>query len=395
MNISEEHIINLLSQYCKGELGVEAQEELIQILKDPEGKKQFARYHKIYQEGRSEAFLKQLNQEAAWQKISARTRKVKILQLAKRKPEHWLPYAAAIVIFALVGYFLIDDSLKRVDYTAQYNFEELVDVEGEEAMLQMADGSVVNLQEKQQLELAEADGTKIYKDSTNSIRYTQNTDANKTALLYNKVFVPKGGEYQLSLGDGSLVILNADSELKFPTQFDPNKREVYLKGEAFFQIAHHSKAPFVVHAYDSKVKVLGTQFNVSAYRDQEFIATTLVKGSVQVDNLGRSALLKRGEQSKIYRGKEEIAVKQVDTDLYTSWIHGVYEFENTELQYIMAQLSRWYNVKFFFEKEAYKSIRFTGAIERENSFEYALQLIGKVADVHFAIRDGCVVVGKK
>ena len=401
MQINEEHIISLLIDYCKGELSAEQKAEVNQIMKDPESKKEFLKYYKLYKNSRSIAFVNDLDKEIAWGKINSGICRVKSISKPKkiRKLIAWIPYAAAVTIFAIVGTYLIQDSLNREDYTADYNFEELVDVDRGKAVLKMADGSLVDLEENKSIALSEVDGTKIYKDSANNISYQKNnvqaSEAIQPKILYNTVIVPRGGEYQLTLTDGTKVILNSESELRYPTQFEKNKREVYLVGEAYFDVAHNKSAPFKVYSHDNTVEVLGTKFNVSAYEDQEFIATTLVEGSVQIEHLGNSEILEPGYQSMVVRGREEIDVKAVDVSIYTSWIHGVYEFENTELEYIMAQLSRWYNVRIFFEEEDYKGIRFTGAIKREDSFNFALEMIGKIADVDFAIKDGYVLVGKE
>ncbi|WP_421918571.1 FecR family protein [Marinifilum sp.] len=401
MNQNEVYIINLALDYSKGELSAEKRAELIQIMNDPESKKIFVRYYKTYKKTRSVAFINQVNEGDAWNKINSRIRKsIPISRKSKlNRFKSWIPYAAAIAIFAIVGTYLVQRSIKNIDYTANYNFEELVDVDRGKAFLKMANGSVVNLEKNKELELSELDGTKIYKDSTNSISYetdnTETVERKQSKILYNTVVVPKGGEYQLILIDGTVVFLNADSELRFPIQFANDKREVFLKGEAYFDVAQNKNAPFTVYAHDTEVKALGTKFNISAYNDQEYIATTLVEGSVRVNNLGNSTVLEPAYQSMVIRGRSAIDVKAVDTKLYTSWIDGVYEFENTELEYIMTQLNRWYNVKFFFEEAQYKNIRFTGAVKRDNSFEYTLQLISRVADVDFAIKDDYVVVRKK
>lgn len=394
MNQNEEYIINLAVDYSKGELSADKRAELIQIMKDPERKRIFLRYYKIYKNSRSVAFMKQVNEDKAWDRINLGIRKPISTRTKTRKLHLWLPYAAAIAIIAIVSTVLILQHSSEIDFSKEYDFEQLAQQGDKSAIITLADGSHVKLSKDEEQQIVEKDGTQIIKDSLNNITYTSK-ESQASELIYNTINVPRGGEYSLRLSDGTKVWLNADSKLRYPVKFSNGKRNVYLTGEAYFEVAHNKQAPFSVHSHDTKVKVLGTSFNVSAYEDQEFIATTLVEGSVQINNLGNEKLLKPGFQSTVIRGRNEIEIKEVDTQLYTSWVNGVYEFENMELEYIMTQLGRWYDVKFFFTEERYKHIKFTGAFEKENSFEYALNLIERVADVDFAIQGKHIVIGKE
>ncbi|WP_321307116.1 FecR domain-containing protein [Marinifilum fragile] len=392
MESKEENIISWVRDYSRGELSENSKKELESFLNESsENKALFNHYRCLYANGRSIGFLNQLNEEKAWKQIQSSLSKSKI---KIRKLHLWLPYAAAVAIIAIVSTILIKQHSSKIDFSKDYNFEQLAQQGDISATITLADGSRIKLEENQKQLISEEDGTQIAKDSLNNIIYTPKTTSNEK-LLFNAIDVPRGGEFSLTLSDGTKVWLNADTKFRYPVKFSNSKREVYITGEAYFEVAHNKQAPFVVHSHDAKVKVLGTSFNVSAYEDQEFIATTLVEGAVQINNLGNEKLLKPGYQSIIIRGRDEIEIQEVDTELYTSWVNGVYEFENMELEYIMTQLGRWYDVKFFFTEESFKHIKFTGAFEKENSFEYALNLIERVADVDFAIKGKLVVVGKE
>jgi len=149
-----------------------------------------------------------------------------------------------------------------------------------------------------------------------------------------------------------------------------------------------------VHADDTKVRVLGTQFNVSAYDDQAFITTTLVEGRVQVNYLANKTILIPGNQSLVEKGKDGINVSEVDAALYIAWVNGVFEFENKDLAYITAQLGRWYNVNFFFTESQLKHIKFTGAIKRDKSINYAIRLIESITDVTFRVEGENIIIEK-
>lgn len=391
MNLKEEHIIDLVVAYSKGELSVEERAQVSRIFQEKgEDKKRFIKYYRIYKDSRSVSFLDKVDENTAWLKINAEINKPK----AKSKKLHfWIPYAAAVAIIAFVSAFLFLQESDEIDFNKDYNFAKVAEIGSKKAVLTLADGSKIKLHEYNTQRFSEKDGTQIIKDSTNNISYNTSTTGS-VELIYNTIEVPRGGEYSLTLSDGTKVWLNADTKLRYPVRFENNRRNVYLTGEAYFEVAHNTKAPFKVRAHDSEVKVLGTSFNISAYDEQEIIATTLVEGSVQIKNLGNNKILEPGEQSTIIRGRNQIEVRDVDTHLFTSWVNGVYEFEGVELEYIMAQLGRWYDVKFFFTEEQYKHIRFTGAIKRDKSFGFALQMIENVADVKFAVKGNYIVVGR-
>lgn len=391
MQEKEEDIIQLVIDYSGGNLSNEAKLELEKLLMaSKENRARFDFYCKMYHKTRSVAFLSKVDESAAWNKISGAINKPKV---KTRKLSLWIPYAAAIAILIGISTFFLTQQKEAIYTSSKYDFTQIAQAGSKKAFLTLADGSQVTLHEETVQQIAEKDGTQIKKDSLNNITYVS-SNKQKAELIYNTINVPRGGEYSLVLSDGTKVWLNADSELRYPVKFSHNKRDVYLVGEAYMEVAHNKKSPFTVHTHDAGVLVLGTKFNISSYEDQEFIATTLIEGSVQINNLTNTKILKPGDQSIIMRGLEPIEVSSVDTHLYTSWVNGVFEFENMELEYIMAQLGRWYDVKFFFKEEQQKHIRFTGAIKRDKPFEFMLQMIEKVESVKFSVKDEYIVVGR-
>ncbi|MDE5422861.1 FecR domain-containing protein [Ancylomarina sp. DW003] len=390
MKVEDKSIITWVKDYSKGELSDDAKKELKAFLEEgKENRDLFNRYRRLYTNGRALGFANRLDDEKAWKEISRTIKKPKVRKLHLR-----LPYAAAVIIVAFISTFVLMQEVDEVDFSKDYNFAELVQQGSKEAILTLADGSKVKLEDDVEQIIADHENLKIEKDAANHIKY-QAQSGEETKLQYNTIEVPRGGEYSLTLYDGTKIWLNADTKLRYPVKFAEGKRDVYLDGEALFEVAHDKKSPFTVQSHDAKVKVLGTKFNISAYDDQEFIATTLVEGSVEINNLGNTAVLKPGYQSIIIRGENKITVSEVDTYMYTSWVDGIYEFENVELEYIISQLGRAYDVEFFFLEEQYKHIRFTGAFEKENSFEFALDMIERIADVDFAIKGRHILIGKQ
>lgn len=213
-----------------------------------------------------------------------------------------------------------------------------------------------------------------------------------TEVSYQTVIVPRGGEYNLVLSDGTRVRLNADSELRFPSPFTGDERKVYLKGEGYFEVQRDTVAPFRVVANDAIVEVLGTKFNISAYPESDKSFTTLVSGSVKVGAcLGdKSVILKPDEQAILSHG--EVLVKKVNAVDYVSWINGRFYFENMSLEEILVQLERWYDLQVFWTSEELKSYEFTGAVWRDNTIRQTLDMIEKTTDVRFTVSGRTVTV---
>lgn len=211
-------------------------------------------------------------------------------------------------------------------------------------------------------------------------------------VSYQTVIVPRGGEYNLVLSDGTWVRLNADSELRFPSPFTGKAREVYLKGEGYFDVKQDSTCPFRVVANDVVVEVLGTKFNINAYPECDKSFTTLVSGSVKVGSwLGNeSIILEPNEQAIFSHG--EMQVKHVNAGDYVSWVDGRFYFERMSLEEILVQLERWYDLQVFWASEELKSFEFTGAVWRDYTIRQTLDMIEKTTDVHFTVSGRTVTV---
>lgn len=213
-----------------------------------------------------------------------------------------------------------------------------------------------------------------------------------TEVSYQTVIVPRGGEYNLVLSDGTRVRLNADSELRFPSPFTGDERKVYLKGEGYFEVQRDTTAPFRVVANDAIVEVLGTKFNISAYPECDKSFTTLVSGSVKVGSCvgNKFVILKPDEQAILSHG--EVLVKNVNAEDYVSWVNGRFYFENMSLEEILVQLERWYDLQVFWVSEELKSYEFTGAVWRDYTIRQTLDMIEKTTDVHFTVSGRTVTV---
>ncbi|PXY00988.1 hypothetical protein DF185_10025 [Marinifilum breve] len=393
MNISQEHIIDLIQEYQQGRISEEGFQKLQEWLKEDEANAdEFAKYLALFKESGALSNLDKIQKEDAWLNISKSLSKPEKKSKVRRL-HTWLPYAAAVVVLFAVSYFMIEQVRTDYDFGEDYNFAEVSSIGSKKAVLTLENGQKVNLEENDKELITEADGTLIQKNADSELIY-DNASSSKDRVLYNQIDIPRGGEYSLVLADGTKVWLNSESSLRYPVQFVGNKRKVELTGEAYFEVTHNPSKPFVIESHDTEIKVLGTSFNVSAYDDEEHISTTLVEGSVELSCLGNKELLKPGFQATVKKGDNRFKVEKVNTTLYTSWKDGVFRYKDQSLEEICHQLSRWYNVEFFFTNHKYREYRFTGAAKKNKSLNFTLELIEKMADVQFAIKDDKIIVGK-
>lgn len=254
------------------------------------------------------------------------------------------------------------------------------------------------------------DGVSINIAANNDFNYNKDSLAefiNKDSILivesilnesikpvYQTIEVGFGAKYQIILSDGTKVYLNSGSSLRFPSAFTSNFRRVWLEGEGYFDVKHNKLKPFLIATNDLEIEVLGTEFNVNTYNDEEQIYTTLVSGSIKIKDLSvnKYVMVKPNEQVYYSKKTKIFEKKTVDTQMYVSWINGVFSFDNESLYNIMKQLQRWYNMKFKFENTEAKSYRFTGSLERFENVSTLLHMIEETYDVKFILKDDTIMI---
>ena len=219
------------------------------------------------------------------------------------------------------------------------------------------------------------------------LTYRETADS-KPAQEYNTLVIPKGGEYQLVLSDGTQVWLNSESSLKYPVSFKGENREVELNGEALFHVTEDTASPFTVRASNMVVEGDVSKFNVAAY-PQTSIKATLAEGNVKVKTPFKEIELSPNQQA-ILSPDNRLMTRTVDAHLYTCWTEGIYEFRNTSLEEITAQLSRWYDVDMQFKYPELKEKHFAGVIFRKEELNMAIETIQAVSNVQF-VREGNVI----
>lgn len=334
--------------------------------------------------------------EEAWQILQKKMNSQPIATPAglKQRQFNWWLYAAAAIFLAVIGGFGVyifqqDQNIERTT-SAPQNKEAMKDIVpgSRKAQLVLGDGSIISLDSAKTMQLTEKDGTDIDKVSG---RLVYNSGAGNGAILFNTLTTPRGGEYQLVLPDGSKVWLNASSSLKFPTRFDGSSRTVFLNGEAYFEVARNEKMPFHVKLNDGMdVEVLGTHFNIMGYDDESEIKTTLAEGRVKVSKESVTVFLTPAKQAVLNKSEKSLVVNNADVSKELAWKNGMIEFNGEDLHYIMRQLSRWYDVDIYFERQIPKG-RYEGAIRREAPLSKVLEIL-KLAGVEFKMENRKILI---
>lgn len=225
-----------------------------------------------------------------------------------------------------------------------------------------------------------------------SIIYVASPADKRERLQYNILEVPRGGEYELILADGTHVWLNADSRLRYPAHFGKKERRVYLEGEAYFQVAKDSACPFRVESVAQTVEVLGTEFNVSAYSDDEGVYTTLVEGRVAVtaSRSGEYSVLRPGQQAWV--NGQAITVNEVNIHQVVDWKNGMFVFDDQNLETILRKVVHWYDVEVFFRNQAARTIIFKGNLPRYRELPELLKVLESSSDVRFSLKGKSLTV---
>ena len=303
-------------------------------------------------------------------------------------------YAAVIVVIVVVG--IIWGVRGRVDHAVPVIQVQEITPGEMKAKLILATGENVLLDTLflRRTVMQEAGVTIQKANGVLTYEHSGKEDVHSVEVVYNTLEVPRGGEYDVVLEDGTRVWLNADSRLKYPVVFPGNERRVILEGEAYFEVAKDTNRPFWVETGVQSLRVLGTAFNVYAYPDEADIYTTLVHGSVavSVEKQGNEQILVPGEQAVCHVDRGNFTVKKVDVQQVAAWKKGVFVFENQNLEQIMLKLARWYNVMVFFQNEGAKAIEFKGNLPKYSNFKSILQVIEKSSNVKFDVQGQTVVV---
>lgn len=298
---------------------------------------------------------------------------------AKKLNMKWLSIAASIlVILSIGGWFYFKNN--NLPHALNYAIEDVAPGKNR-AFLTLSTGKVINLDEKQS-EIAV---------STEGISYGNGNQITKTdQIQFATLRTPRGGTYSIKLPDGTKVWLNAGSELEYPLHFTGNTREVKLKGEGYFEVAHDKSHPFIVSTDIQKIKVLGTSFNVNTYTDRQ--ATTLVTGKVSVSQNGINGETKitPGEQASTSNGK--VMVSKVDVSDFTAWKEGLLAANSATFIDIANEIERWYDVDFIYPAGFKNNEKAFFSVSRNEKLSEVLKALERTYGIHFQLKGKEVLI---
>jgi ferric-dicitrate binding protein FerR (iron transport regulator) len=388
------YISGLIAKVNRGTISAEERKALDVWIKESE------EHHKLYKRATDNKYLvAKLEVYQLFEKSKIRASLESELFESKTVwlvPKTMLRYAAILVPFIILAgiswYYLKDFG------TPPLSSLDNVYVPGsQKAKLVLSDGQVHEL-DKDNLMVDIKEGEARIVNQRNSLIYSAEEEiVEAQPVVLNELITPKGGGYTLQLADGTIVTLNAGSSLNYPVSFTDSIRQVFLVGEAYFDVRHDGK-PFIVSCDDIDVRVLGTSFNISTYPDDPDVKTTLVEGKVKITTSENLQLASEGkvllpsDQAIFNKNNASIDIIQVNTSQYTSWIQGKFEFKNLDLDQVMKRLSRWYDFEYRFETDAAKDYHFTARINNDQNISSILEMLEMTTDVKFVIRDQIIVI---
>jgi ferric-dicitrate binding protein FerR (iron transport regulator) len=375
LKMKSNKIQNILVKYLSNQATFEELDALDNWIKNPENEKLFQSY--IRTNYAIDYNLKKFNSDKIKLMLSEKIAKEKKVFRIKKIRQRILYGAAASLVIGLLatGFFLNSNRFTSPEVNTPIVVNTPIKVGTDKATLTLEDGTVVALQKgnNYQTKTTHSNGEQIVYDAGNR---------NSTKTAYHYLTIPRGGQFYLVLSDGTKVWLNSETQLKYPVAFtDGVTRQIQLVyGEAYFEVSpstKHKGAKFKVLNKSQEVEVLGTHFNIKAYRDETNVYTTLVEGKVVVSNSKFNKILKPNEQASLNLQDNSITIAPIDVYNEISWIDGVFSFRKKPLGEIMKVLSRWYDIEVQFENQDTKNVRFNGVLGKEQKIEDILKRIKK------------------
>lgn len=378
-------IANLITKSIKGELSKEESLFFSEWLKQSEKNKQL--FDKLCNEeyvlGEYDIHQK-INSGRAWQSV-LRNRK-------RHTFNRYIKYAAVIII--LIGftftYLIINNPIDHPQHLQQLS--QSVQPGTGKAILVLNGEKEIKLDKKNNINVLDSTGTRIKNDSA-TLYYQKNISTSKQTNDYHTLITERGGEYNIILSDGTKVFMNSESKLRYPVVFNEAERKVYLEGEAYFEVSKDKQHPFIVEGKDFSVKVLGTSFNISDYKEDEITKIVLVEGSVQVNKDMNAYRLTPNQELTIQNG--EFQIRKVNAVNAISWKNDKFYFSNERLEIVMQKLARWYDVQLFYSNQDIKNYHFSGFIPKYADITQAFTILELTCNIKFNLKDKTVIITQK
>lgn len=379
-------IENIITKFLTNQASASELSELELWIQDLDNEKLFNQYVKINYT--IEYNMKEFNSHKIKIKLLEVFEKEEKAKKRKKLRKIFYYSAAAVVLgIATTTYYFVNKPIE----TPVVIVNNTIKVGTSKAILTLEDGSVVALEKD-----------KIYKKnnvvSNGKELVYNNKKKTKSGLAYNYLTIPRGGQFQIKLSDGTAVWLNSESKLKFPVAFVEGKpREVELiYGEVFFNVSpstEHKGAKFKVLNKDQEVEVLGTEFNIKAYKDEDKIYTTLVEGKVTVSDFKTKKYMIPNQQTIINLKNGDITINPIDAYNEVLWIKGIFSFKGKTLKEIMNVMSRWYDVQVVFQNTELEKVKFNGVLSKNDDIKEILTIIKKTNFINeYEIKDHKIII---
>lgn len=388
------YVAELIGKLLNGDIS--AEEDL--WLKDwiNESAENRAQFEKLTDAGFLENKLNYWNKidnDKAWNELLEKLPETELEPAKRFNYLSLLKYAAIVILALSISILLYRDnrSSTKIDHNKSIA-QNPIRPGSNHAILILGNGQKVALKNHTQVSINEDDGTAVSnKNEILAYKHTGKANAGQQ-VIYNTIVVPRGGEYQLVLADGSKIWMNSSSSLRYPTSFSGSERKVYLSGEAYFEVAKNAKMPFIVKTDKAEVKVLGTHFNVKAYNDEDLCKTTLLEGAVSVQSSAMINEIKPGQQAIINGQGQQKITSDINVEEEVAWKNGLFMFTKADIKDVMQQVSRWYDIEVVYEGKV-PDLQFTGQLSRKVDFSGFTNIL-KYAGLNFTIKGETVIVAK-
>jgi len=384
-----ERFKSLLALYYNGTISFAERKELDELLRHHPGDAGLAdlmpdEVLDAYTQGEVPAELMALTYQNI--KLNIASPAPKVVQIKK-----YIPLIAAAVVLFILSVCLYFNSLKEKTINKTVAAQTIVPGSNK-ATITLSNGQRLVLSDSIGGQIATQSGVVINKTANGEIEYQVSPSAYQQSVepLYNTITIPRGGQYQLVLPDGTKVWMNSSSSLTYPVIFKGSKRQVSLTGEAYFEVAKNKQMPFIVESKKQTLEVLGTHFNVNAYDDEPAVKTTLLEGSIKIIAVANkmSRVLVPGEQAHV---DQNIEIRAVDAEGVVSWKNGLFVFNKQTVEAAMRQLARWYDVEVEYKGNV-SAKGFWGSIPRNKDLNYVLKMLEATGVAHFKLTERRVTV---
>jgi len=377
-----QHIVYLVRRYIDGTIDFAQLQELDEWRKA--AKENEVLFQQLIDREKQKVAIERMqayNSAASLQKIKSLITASKEQQATYKTL--WAKLLVAASVIAVIGISIFIYQRKpNIQQTASLKPQPTFVAAGsDKAVLILGNGKKVMLGRNVAATITIQSGIRATNSATGKLTYVQNTNASdaNADIAFNTIETQRGGQYRIQLPDGTNVWLNAASSLTYPIAFTGPKREVELLGEAYFEVEHNARQPFIVKTAKQTVYDIGTSFNLNAYADEPNITTTLVKGAVDVTNGDKKVRLQPGQQAISHSNKIKVSIADIETT--TAWKNGHLAFRHSDIQNVLRQISRWYNIDVEYQGRI-PAITISGGVSRQADLSAILKML-QLSEVHF------------